>query len=55
MQLIDLIFYHSVISYGNLAWGSAHNDNLTLLQINLNELLWIIRKKKVNFNVIIQI
>ena len=38
----EYAFFHSIISYGNIAWGGAYNDFLNLLQSLQNRILNII-------------
>ena len=42
LKIIYYDFFHSVISYGNIAWGGAFRNNLKLLQ--QNRILKIVNK-----------
>lgn len=44
LRLIYYAFFHSIISYGNIAWGGAYFNNLGLLQALQNRLFKIINK-----------
>lgn len=46
LKLLYWTLFHSVISYGNIAWGGAYNNNLRLLQNRQNRILKIINKNK---------
>ena len=41
-----MIFFHSRLNYGNIAWGGAYNNYLSLLQRLQNRLLKIVNKNK---------
>lgn len=44
LMLIYYAFFHSIIRFGNIAWGGAYNNNLQLLQTVQNKILKVINK-----------
>lgn len=44
LMMLYYVFFHSIICYGNIAWGGAYSTNLLLLQRLQNKLLKIIYK-----------
>ena len=48
LKSIYYSFFHSIISYGNIAWGGAYKNNLKLLQNIQNRILKIVNQN--NFN-----
>lgn len=50
LMMIYYALFHSIISYGIIAWGGAYSNSLQLLQNHQNKLLKIVNKKKFNAN-----
>ena len=48
LKIIYYAFFHSVIIYGNIAWGGAFRNNLKLLQQIQNRILKIVNKNCFN-------
>ena len=46
MRMIYYAFFHSIATYGIIAWGGAYNNNLNLLQALQNRIIKIINKNK---------
>lgn len=46
MRMIYYAFFHSIATYGIIAWGGAYNNNLNLLQALQNRIIEIINKNK---------
>ena len=46
MRMIYYAFFHSIATYGIIAWGGAYNNNLNLLQALQNKIIKIINKNK---------
>ena len=46
MRMIYYAFFHSIATYGFIAWGGAYNNNLNLLQSLQNRIIKIINKNK---------
>ena len=44
MKIIYYIFFHSIITYGIIAWGGACNKNLSLLQSRQSNILKCVNK-----------
>lgn len=47
LRMLYFAFFHSIATYGNVAWGGAYNNNLQLLQRFQNKLLKIVNKNQV--------
>lgn len=50
LQLLCYAFFHSIISYGIIAWGCAYKANLGLLQKFQNRLFKIIDRCEIPDN-----
>lgn len=50
LRMIYYAFFHSVISYGNIAWGGAYRNNLDSLQKIQNRILKIVNKNSFDHN-----
>ena len=50
LKMIYYAYFHSLINYGNIAWGGAYSNYLSLLQTLQTRLLKIINKNTFSQN-----